>query len=169
MKTHDYWWLMKRNFLFLWGLLLLPVIDPGPSCHLTVCFLWAGTSAGTATPCRAVSVMEALPMALCRATRETHASAERGSAVCLVVLNRILLGPGVNKLRLAEARVRSRVSPCGIYGERSSTLAVFLRVIRFSALNIISSGFHVHESWTLGPLEAAVQRQPHRIDMNMNK
>jgi hypothetical protein len=37
-----------------------------------------------------------------------------------------------------EAQVRACVNPCGIYGGQSGTRQVFLRVLRFSPVNIIS-------------------------------
>jgi hypothetical protein len=36
----------------------------------------------------------------------------------------------------AEARDRARVNPCGICGGQSGTRQVFLRVLRFSLVNI---------------------------------
>jgi hypothetical protein len=43
----------------------------------------------------------------------------------------------------AEARVRNRVSPCGICSVRSGTETGFLRVLRVSPVNIIPPWFSV--------------------------
>jgi hypothetical protein len=46
----------------------------------------------------------------------------------------------------AEARVRSRVSPCGIYGGQSGTgTGFFPRVLRFSPVNLIPPVLHYLE------------------------
>jgi hypothetical protein len=42
----------------------------------------------------------------------------------------------------AEARVRSRVSPCGICGGQSGTGTGFPRVLRFSLVNFITPVLH---------------------------
>ena len=46
----------------------------------------------------------------------------------------------------AEARARSRVVPCGIYGGQSDTGAVFFpRVLRYSPVNFIPPVLHYTE------------------------
>jgi hypothetical protein len=68
---------------------------------------------------------------------------------------------------ITEARVRGRVSPCGICGEQSGfspSSSVFLRP------NNSSVALHFHISsrgWTIGPLETAVRRHSLKTT-NMN-
>jgi hypothetical protein len=61
----------------------------------------------------------------------------------------------------AEARVRTRVNPCGICGGQSGTGTGFSQEFFAFPVSIIPPGFHTHVSSggrTRGPLVAAVQR-----------
>jgi hypothetical protein len=55
------------------------------------------------------------------------------------------------RLFTAEARIRAYISPCGICGGQSSRLGqIFLRVLRFSLVNIIPPLTHIHSDINWG-------------------